>query len=1591
MARAHRGFLLAIIALAVASVAGAQTPRGIPNFGSYGGSSADVINLSNLNSHVTIPILHKAGRGLGANFDLTFDSTVWSPAVSTGNSVWQPASNWGWNGTAVLFGYVTHSTTTTLTLCSGGNSANTVTYANWTYSDWTGDHVFPGVSDTYGCTGTSDGGSFVSMDGTGYTLVTNGATYTLSGRGGTQITLGAPTGWTGAPTSGTETDRNGNEITMSSGVFTDTLDTKALTIAGGSPNPVTFSYTAPSGATASVTVTFKTYTVQTNFACPGTSDYGPISNSLVDKVTLPDGSAYSFQYESTPGASAGNVTGRLASMTLPTGGTIAYTYTGGSNGIVCVDGSTAGLTRKTSDGYWTYARTEGANGLNGNSVTTVTDPTAQQNQTVSNFSGIFEIQRQVYRGSATGGTLIETISNAYTVDGGIVVYPITTKTTTVTQPNGYSCATSSTYNSYGLPLQTVQYLCNGTADSRNTSYSYMSFSNNLNEFWEEVTVTDTIGGNPYPVSDTKYIYDATTPTSTSTLQHVNPTGSRANLTNVQYSTGARTLSKTISYFDTGNIHQVTDVNGGVTTYAYGDCNNSFPTQETLPVTTLSLSYVWNCTGGFMTQTTDENAKITSTLYSDKYFWRPASISDPTGATISFAYATPNTSESSLVFGSSTVDVLTTRDSFGRVILNQTKQSPSSAVYDTTETDYDPVGRPIREVLPYSASAGQLCPTCPAITTSYDPMGRPLQVTDAGGGKTTYSYNANDTLITQGPAPAGEHAKSRQIEYDALGRVISVCEVSAYYGSGSCGQTTPATGFPTMTLYGGDAYSSYQGSVPANQPAPPTPFAQNPQRRSYIFDELGRLLSFSFPETSGTNVYDSDTTCTGAFSGDLVRHSDPVGNTTCYTYDALHRPSSITYSGPYATSTPNKYFVYDAATVAGTAMSNAKGRLAEAYTATCSTCSKITDIGFSYSARGEGTDLYESTPNSGGYYHVTNQFAANGTVSQLSGLPGLPTISYALDGEGRASVVSASSGTTPVLSTVYNAASEALTVGLGSGDSDVFGYDANTYRMTQYTFNVSSKSVKGTLAWNPNGTLQNLSISDPFNAPNTQNCAYLYDDMSRVCSANCGSAWQQAFSYDQFGNISKSGSMSFQPTYNPATNQMTEVGSSAPTYDANGNVLNDFLHGYTWDAAGRPVSIDGVGVTYDALGRKVEQYSLGLYSQVVYAPTGQKLALMSKQALQKAFVPLPGGLTAVYSPAGLTYYRHPDWQGSSRFASTATQGFYSSTAYGPFGEPYAQAGTADVSFTGQNQDTSPAVYDFPAREYGIQGRWPSPDPFFGSIDATNPQSLNRYAYVANNPLNRIDPSGLYYICFPDCGGGTGGGGGSGGGGSGGGSCMYYYSGCGGGGGSNGGGGVGRGGGGGVGSPVGASGTNLNSIASPDPCDGPCISDFANGVFAQVGQETGALDPNQGLLRPGQTFNQCMIQYASTFSVGGIGDLIVGGNALEGFLPQLLVGNTFTGLYAAGAGSWDDFKGFFAGETPDILARSLAQQARPTTILTFGLSKSEPALVPLASSSGGLLSVLQGVGKVFSLGLEASEKGAIDLGLFGAEVFSCSTSQ
>src|SRR6266404_7186705 len=123
-----------------------------------------------------------------------------------------------------------------------------------------------------------------------------------------------------------------------------------------------------------------------------------------------------------------------------------------------------------------------------------------------------------------------------------------------------------------------------------------------------------------------------------------------------------------------------------------------PPRSTLfPYTTLfrsnlTRSFIWNCAGGVQTQLTDENNQNTVTEYTDSFFWRPASITDPTGAITNFYYPLSSpytTSESKMSFNGTTsiVDLLTTVDGLGRVHLQQRKQGPSATNYDTIETDY----------------------------------------------------------------------------------------------------------------------------------------------------------------------------------------------------------------------------------------------------------------------------------------------------------------------------------------------------------------------------------------------------------------------------------------------------------------------------------------------------------------------------------------------------------------------------------------------------------------------------------------------------------------------------------------------------------------------------------------------------------------------------------------------------------------------------------------------------------------------------------------------------------------------------------------
>jgi RHS repeat-associated protein len=416
-------------------------------------------------------------------------------------------------------------------------------------------------------------------------------------------------------------------------------------------------------------------------------------------------------------------------------------------------------------------------------------------------------------------------------------------------------------------------------------------------------------------------------------------------------------------------------------------------------------------------------------------------------------------------------------------------------------------------------------------------------------------------------------------------------------------------------------------------------------------------------------------------------------------------------------------------------------------------------------RPDGTRSHEPRA---GQYHVTDQYFSNGVVNTLvaknsSSSLIVPTITYGVDGEGRLTTVSAGSGQNPVTAASYDVASQLTSMTLGSGDSDAYTYDGHTGRMTQYQFSINGSNVTGTLTWNPNGTLQQLAITDPFNSANAQNCSYQYDPIARLSQVNCGTTWGQSFSYDAYGNLTKTvlpgdSGLNWQPGYN--NNNQYQL--SGVSYDSDGNLLNDTFHTYTWSGLGDLTSIDGNAQYHDAFGRLVEwKDSSGSLVELMYSPAGAKIGMMTGQTLAVGRIPLPGGAIASYGSSGLNNYAHADWLGSTRFSSYTNRTKKWDLAHAPYGEVYALSGNgAEFTFTGQFSDTgnSNTMWDFLMREYhSSQGRWISPDSAgLAAINPMNPQTWNRYVYVGGNPLGATDPQGLDFSdaigCVIGCGGG-----------------------------------------------------------------------------------------------------------------------------------------------------------------------------------------------------------------------------------------------
>ena len=242
-------------------------------------------------------------------------------------------------------------------------------------------------------------------------------------------------------------------------------------------------------------------------------------------------------------------------------------------------------------------------------------------------------------------------------------------------------------------------------------------------------------------------------------------------------------------------------------------------------------------------------------------------------------------------------------------------------------------------------------------------------------------------------------------------------------------------------------------------------------------------------------------------------------------------------------------------------------------------------------------------------------------------------------------------------------------------------------------------------------------------------------------------WGVSEVYDRYGNRSDQ-----NQTYgNPPMNHVTidaahnRISGSPYAYDASGNMTNDGNNTLVYDGENRLVSATNGSssgtYTYDGKGQRVQKVS-GSTTTVTLFLGSQVMAEYVNGAAPSSptneYI-YAGGQRIASIQSGTTNYWHSD-NLSPRVRTDTNGNVADQRGHFPFGETWYSPTGAPYIFTTYYRD-SESGNDYAQARYNINrlGRFSSPDPLGGDI--SDPQSLNRYPYVLNSPLNLVDPVGL----------------------------------------------------------------------------------------------------------------------------------------------------------------------------------------------------------------------------------------------------------
>jgi RHS repeat-associated protein len=282
--------------------------------------------------------------------------------------------------------------------------------------------------------------------------------------------------------------------------------------------------------------------------------------------------------------------------------------------------------------------------------------------------------------------------------------------------------------------------------------------------------------------------------------------------------------------------------------------------------------------------------------------------------------------------------------------------------------------------------------------------------------------------------------------------------------------------------------------------------------------------------------------------------------------------------------------------------------------------------------------------------------------------------------------------------------------------------------------------------------------------NGRNVVYGYDNDYRLQSESItsdpgGNNGAENYTYDAVGN--RQTLTSTIPSLPGGMNYFYDANDrlTTDTYDNDGNTISSGGTANTYDFENRILTHGAVSIVYDGDGNRVSE-TVGStttkylvddrnptgYSQVMDELVNGSVTRTYAYGLQRISEnQLIGG---TWTPSFYGY----DGHGNTRFLANSSGAVTDTYTFDAFGAPIASTGTTPnlYLYSGERFDSNLNLYHLRARYYNmLTGRFETMDPGKETCCALrasqvgnifDPRTLHRYVYAANDPVNRVDPTG-----------------------------------------------------------------------------------------------------------------------------------------------------------------------------------------------------------------------------------------------------------